>query len=297
MPIVIGHDPNPGALLQLEQQMGLQEQFNNQQARDLRAVQESANITQGQQAAQEHQREFNITSQANQQAEADNTQYQQSKIAVESAQAQQRYGGANSPTTRAALSALEDAHNNGSLPDDAYAAAKVNLLAGKRVTSAGDATADQRADTADTRAQQAMQNASASAMNKDIAQAHMSASDEVKAAQAAVKGAIPYTKEWYDANNAVQAAYSKLAGVGDTIKAKYAPQSAAGAPQAGPTAAQAATGAAGPPAGAAPTGAPALKPIPRSMISQFIANNGNDPNAAKKAAQAAGFDPNNIIPG
>lgn len=295
MPIVIGHDPNPGALLTLQQQMGMQEQFNNQQSRDLRAVQESANITQGQQAAQEHQREFDITSQANKNAEADNAQYQQSKIAIESAQLQQRAGGPSSPTVRAALSALEDAHNSGQLPDDAYAAAKVNLMAGKRVTSASDATADQRADSSDARAQQAVANARDSMMNKEIAQAHTSASDDVKAAQAAVKGTIPYTKEWYAANNAVQAAYSKLAGVGDTVRAKYQPAPT----QPGPTAATAATGGATPAAAApaaAPT-APALKPIPRSMISQFIANNGNDPSAAKQAAQAAGFDPNNIIPG
>lgn len=293
MPIVIGHDPNPGALLALQQQMGLQEQFNNQQSRDLRAVQESSNITQAQQSAAEHQREFDITSQANQNAQAANQNYEQQKLGLEAAQLQTRAGGPNSPTVRAALSAMESAHNDGSLPDDAYAAAKVNLLAGKHVTSAGDATADQRADSADARNQAAIANATQSMMNKDIATAHVSASDEVKGALAAQKKAIPYTAEWNAAGVAVQNAYAKLAGVADSVRAKYAPPT--GAPTQ-PTVTTSANVSAA--TGGAPTTqpAPALKPLPRNVASQFLANSGNDMNAAKQAAQAAGYDPNNVLP-
>jgi hypothetical protein len=303
MPIVIGHDPNPGALLALQEQMGLQEQFNNQQSRDLRAVQEASQINATNDAAAEHQREFDITSQANQSAQAANQNFEQQKLGIEAAQAQQRAGGPQSPTVKAALAALESAHNDGSLPDDAYAAAKVNLLAGKRVTSAGDATADQRADSADARNQQAIATARDSMMNKEIAQGHQSASDEVKAAQAAVKGTIPYTQQWYSAQNALQAAYGKLAGVGDSVKAKYN-QPATGAPATQPAAVNssnvsAATGGAPPgsAAGGSAAPAPSLKPIPRSIMSQLIGQNANDPAAAKAAATQQGYDVNNIVPG
>lgn len=306
MPIVIGHDPNPGALLALQEQMGLQEQFNNQQSRDLRAVQESSNITQAQQSSAEHQREFDITSQANQNAQAANQNFEQQKLGIEAAQAQQRAGGPNSPTVRAALAALESAHNDGSLPDDAYAAAKVNLLAGKRVTSAGDATADQRVDVQQQRQQQAVQNAGNAIMQKDFIQQHLTASDAVKAAQDKLKqfsGANQYIHpdEYKAAQLALQNAYENLGAVADRIKAKYTPQT--GAPgattqPAAPTTTTSTNVSAA--TGGAPTtqpAAPTLKPIPRSMMSQIISQNGNDPDAAMKAASQQGYDPNNIIPG
>ena len=310
MPIVIGHDPNPGALLDLQYQMGLQEQFNNQQSRDLRAIQEAGQINNQNNELAEKQREFDATQQSNQAARADNQQYENTKLGIEAAQAQARAPGASNPTTQAALAQVEQLHNNGTLDDNAYAAAKLNLMSGKRVLSGSDTTAGERADTQQQRAQQAMQTAAAAAMNREIAQGHMSASDEVKAAQAEQKAAIPYTPEWYTAGQKVQAAYAKLAGVADSVKAKYQPQSTQPAGSAPAAAGAGANGSAGaapmPGAAAGPPGpqvnggaqaAPALKPIPRSMISQFISQSGNDPNAAKQAAQAAGYDPNNVIPG
>ncbi len=328
MPIVIGHDPDPGALLQLQYQMGLQEQFNNQQSRDLRAVQEAGNITQQQQQDQERAREFDVTTSDKQQQNAARQQYDQGRLGIESAQLQQRPGSPTSTAAMAALNVIEQAHNNGTLDDDSYNSAKINLAAGRNITSPSGMTAQQNADANTQRAQQAVDNARQTMINHEIGQTTQSVTAEVKAAEATVKS-LGVAGQWTNpqayaaAQMALQAAYAKLANVSDSVKAKYAQSpggtsapttqpaaaasgTASGAmgvvPQPGTPLGNSAYGSAqsGPAAtgtvGQAPA-APTLRPIPQSIKTQFLTQNGNDPNAAQAAAKAAGYDPTQIVPG